>query len=314
MKYYIVEFVDEKTCELVPATWVVGKFCFWPPGPGSQTAIRNYYEPRKSWKKYPAVIKGTFNNYEDGRRKLPLAEYSSDLDMEQGLKKRKIQKPARYVEQELCEAPKPPSDFPEGQEDDIQAGGGMSEDSSDNEDSSFEMTTQEAACGLANAKEQVYRSPASGPRSHSRKILPEEEFQREVLTRLSVLRIVQQQHGELLTALTTRHTMKDTDKGPAVIVGRFDNHDELQKFDQTLTGSVREALIQQLATIGGPNPESSARRVLRTVLSDKLAAKFSWNGRKGKDAFESLNLSKCVVERVQATQFGLKIESGTVAP
>ncbi|KAH7960044.1 hypothetical protein HPB49_016636 [Dermacentor silvarum] len=76
MKYCLVEFVDEKSIELVLATWVVGKYCFWPPGPGCQTAITNCYEPKESWKKYHIIIKGTFDNYEDGRRKLPMAEYS----------------------------------------------------------------------------------------------------------------------------------------------------------------------------------------------------------------------------------------------
>ncbi|KAH7955536.1 hypothetical protein HPB52_001210 [Rhipicephalus sanguineus] len=66
-------------------------------------------------------------NYEDGRRNVPLAEYSSDFNPEQGLKKRKIQKPARYVDEELCDAPTPPSDFPGTAK---SQGGDISEDSS----------------------------------------------------------------------------------------------------------------------------------------------------------------------------------------
>ncbi|XP_070394138.1 uncharacterized protein [Dermacentor albipictus] len=45
------------------------------------------------------------------------------------------------------------------------------------------------------------------------------EFQQEVLTWLSVLRIVQQQQGEWLTALPTRRSVKETDKAPGVVVG-----------------------------------------------------------------------------------------------
>ncbi|XP_037561639.2 uncharacterized protein LOC119440843 [Dermacentor silvarum] len=127
------------------------------------------------------------------------------------------------------------------------------------------------------------------------------EFQREVLTRLSVLRIVQQQQGELLTALTTRCTVKQSDNAPQVVVGQFDSYDELKKFDQTLTGPVKEAVVQQLANIGGPSPESCTRRVLRSVLSDKLASTFSWHGRKGKNAFDCLLLSKCIVDAVKVT-------------
>ncbi|KAL1434409.1 hypothetical protein MTO96_011729 [Rhipicephalus appendiculatus] len=35
-----------------------------------------------------------------------------------------------------------------------------------------------------------------------------------------------------------------------------------------------------------------------TVLSDKLASSFSWNGRKEKNAFKGLHLSKCIVDAV----------------
>lgn len=44
--------------------------------------------------------------------------------------------------------------------------------------------------------------------------------------------------------MTTQCTVKETDKGPAVVVGQFDNYDSLKKFDKTLIGPVKEAVIQ----------------------------------------------------------------------
>ncbi|XP_054926172.1 uncharacterized protein [Dermacentor andersoni] len=68
-----------------------------------------------------------------------------------------------------------------------------------NEDWSSQMCTEEAA--------------------HVSDSTEAREFQHEVLTRLSVLGIVQQQQGEWLTALPTRCSVKETDKAPEVVVG-----------------------------------------------------------------------------------------------
>ncbi|CAN7946261.1 unnamed protein product [Ixodes pacificus] len=98
MQYCIVYFTEEKSVELVPKCWIYGDKCFWPPGRGNKTSlIKKGPEPGKDWISFNVQVKGTFKRYEDGRRKLELSQYTSDLESSEDGKKRKIQKPTRYV-------------------------------------------------------------------------------------------------------------------------------------------------------------------------------------------------------------------------
>ncbi|KAH7937019.1 hypothetical protein HPB49_007318 [Dermacentor silvarum] len=265
MKYCLVEFVDEKSIELVPATWVVGKYCFCPPGPGCQTAIKNCYEPRES-RKYHIIIKGTFDNYEDGRRNLPMAEYSWDFDMEQELKKRKIHKLSRYVDQEMCNAPKSPHNFP-GPSRSLGPGNttrhlaasslGQFQEPHEGSGSFVSRTAPSPRGGWWGESggpallEPRFPSPLSSPRPGKHHPTPRSVVTGRFISVTGLIWIVQQQQGELLTALTTRCTVKQSDNAPQVVVGQFDSYDELNKFDQTLTGPVREAVVRSCSASKG---------------------------------------------------------------
>lgn len=72
------------------------------------------------------------------------------------------------------------------------------------------------------------------------------EFQYQVLTRLTVLRMVQQQHGDLITAFTTRYSrdkLQRLQEEEPVMKGPFNSYDELKHFDAKLSGSTRERFV-----------------------------------------------------------------------
>ncbi|CAN7974708.1 unnamed protein product, partial [Ixodes persulcatus] len=58
--------------------------------------------------------------------------------------------------------------------------------------------------------------------------------------------------------------------------------------------------VQQLADAGGSGVASCTRRVMRSLFTDQLACKFSWQGRKGKFSFCKLHLAKFVVSAVRS--------------
>ncbi|CAN7974709.1 unnamed protein product, partial [Ixodes persulcatus] len=95
---------------------------------------------------------------------------------------------------------------------------------------------------LSTSKKLIQSEAQPGP-STSRKLLPPEEFQREILTRLTVLRIVQQQQGELLRALTVRQTRGELVENLQLLVSSpFDDVSSLKTFDSTIQVEIKKTL------------------------------------------------------------------------
>ncbi|KAH7957570.1 hypothetical protein HPB52_020222 [Rhipicephalus sanguineus] len=71
------------------------------------------------------------------------------------------------------------------------------------------------------------------------------EFQHEVLVKLTVLRMVKKQHGELLHGLITRLPLRsNAAKGNAPLVSSpFSEYESLKQFDNKLTGQMKDVLV-----------------------------------------------------------------------
>ncbi|XP_076842100.1 uncharacterized protein LOC143486137 isoform X2 [Brachyhypopomus gauderio] len=100
-----VSFVDTQEVEVVAALWVKDGVCLWPPykSEGVQRAIKMQEHPGDNWTPYKIKVLYTANNYNEARRKLPLAEQQTDLQSEaedESLKppKRKIKPNKRLLE------------------------------------------------------------------------------------------------------------------------------------------------------------------------------------------------------------------------
>ncbi|XP_064463675.1 uncharacterized protein LOC135374669 [Ornithodoros turicata] len=322
-KYCIVEFVEEGSVELVPSNWITGNKCSWPPGPGDKThLIKKRQPPGREWKMYKVAVKGAYDRYEDGRRKVDLAQYTSDLDSGQELKKRRIQRPTRYDDEDVrYSAPTPPLSFPRASTshsprndtpDEDDAALSTVSDTIIDDISDIQAADESVDCG--NSLRKVHSSASleidqertkqqQQPTRTNRKALPPGEFQHEVLTRLTALRMVLQQQSELLTALSMKCT-KDSvilEEG-SVFKDQFDDIAALQRFDASLTEATKGSLVRYLSSIGGVSPESCTRRILRTLMSDRVAAEFSWQGKKGKHSFCNLNVSRCIIAAVKSTR------------
>ncbi|XP_077550914.1 uncharacterized protein LOC144164277 isoform X2 [Haemaphysalis longicornis] len=340
MKYHIVEFVDEQTVEVVPDKWLTSnKKCFWPPGPGNKSAFaRKGRSPAKGWKRFNAAIKGTYTNYDDARRKLEVAQFTSDLESED-TERRKTSRPARYEsgapQTVPPPPPPPPPSFPAAGTSSATAGTSSatagtssatagtsfatasiqrltqesSEDGSStavSEQSSeivFDASAEMTDTGADRDEEEgAERRRSLSPKKLKRKLLSPEEFQYQVLTRLTLLRMVQQQHGELLMSLTERMSRRhQPSKEPAMPRSPFRDYESLKRFDTTLTGPKKEALIEELSSQGGSTAAVCARRLLKLLLADSLAMEFSWFGKKGKHSFSQLRLAPCIVSAVKSS-------------
>ncbi|KAH7940110.1 hypothetical protein HPB52_021859 [Rhipicephalus sanguineus] len=128
------------------------------------------------------------------------------------------------------------------------------------------------------------------------------KFQRQVLTQLAGLRVVQQQQGQLLGDLVTRFARRNMEaqaNSEPLVAMPFDDYGTLKQFDCTLTGTRKEVFIRELAVKGGANPAACTKRMLRYVMTDHLACQFSWQGRKGKLSFCQMQLPSCITCAVQ---------------
>uniref|UniRef100_A0A3B3DUL9 Uncharacterized protein n=1 Tax=Oryzias melastigma TaxID=30732 RepID=A0A3B3DUL9_ORYME len=80
--YYIVEFIESREVEVVPALWVNNDVCQWPDHHRStelKKSIKNKEQPGPSWDAFSVRILYTAENYQTARLKLPQAENHTDL-------------------------------------------------------------------------------------------------------------------------------------------------------------------------------------------------------------------------------------------
>ncbi|KAL1440349.1 hypothetical protein MTO96_001176 [Rhipicephalus appendiculatus] len=74
------------------------------------------------------------------------------------------------------------------------------------------------------------------------------EFQRQIWTTLAVLRVVQQQQGQLIGEVASRFAKRhmEANADEPLIAEPFDDYDALQQFDSTLVGTRKEVFVSDL--------------------------------------------------------------------
>ncbi|KAJ8356482.1 hypothetical protein SKAU_G00192760 [Synaphobranchus kaupii] len=90
--FCIVEFVDERTVEVIPSNWIVGQGCFWPPykPQAPVKAVIAQVAPLHYWKTYKYKLIKKFETYSEARQFLGRAEYSDlQSDVEGDKRKRR---------------------------------------------------------------------------------------------------------------------------------------------------------------------------------------------------------------------------------
>lgn len=115
--YAIVEFDDgkEKTVEIVPCAWLNGEKCWWPNVPPDKAArmAKKGQPPGPGSHLYDAAVKGVFGSYEQGRKKLEMAQFTSDLSGgEEMPRKRRRVRPARWVDDDSTSVESDSDGFP----------------------------------------------------------------------------------------------------------------------------------------------------------------------------------------------------------
>ncbi|XP_042150635.1 uncharacterized protein LOC115332015 [Ixodes scapularis] len=106
------------------------------------------------------------------------------------------------------------------------------------------------------------------------------EFQGQVLRLLNVIKLILQQVASTLDALTA--SSEPTAAPNPVVPQPFDTADGLSNIEADLSASDEALLVKELIQLGGRNPNTATKRMLAYLLTDKLAAEYSWEGKKEK--------------------------------
>ncbi|XP_070379305.1 uncharacterized protein [Dermacentor albipictus] len=127
------------------------------------------------------------------------------------------------------------------------------------------------------------------------------DFKQHVLRLLNIIRFTQQQHGEMLNKLCEVLPAHAVITTLPLIDKPFDSLDRLLAFSEQLDKEKVAVLVRELMQLGGKNANAATKRMLAHLLSDELASKFSWVGRKNKLNFSNLKASSAII--AAATQF-----------
>ncbi|XP_064469679.1 uncharacterized protein LOC135384408 [Ornithodoros turicata] len=151
------------------------------------------------------------------------------------------------------------------------------------------------------ASERGFEAGASLRRAHAAPghAMPEHEFQLQVLRSLNVIRLAVQQQSDLLSQLTppSRDPVGDVQQ---LVAQPFSRIEDFEQFESTLTPALEKQFVQELTLLGGATPKAAVKRILEYVMTDQVAEKYSWEGRKGKNVFRDLRLPNIMMRAVHA--------------
>ncbi|XP_064463677.1 uncharacterized protein LOC135374675 [Ornithodoros turicata] len=113
-----------------------------------------------------------------------------------------------------------------------------------------------------------------------------QEFQKQVLRLLYILRHRQQQHGDMLQELCSRNAFPEQVLlPPALIRAPFGSVAQLEEFNSQMNDTRKEQLVRELAELGGTEFGAATRTALQYIMTDFVACEYSWKGQKGKRKF-----------------------------
>nr|XP_037291289.1 uncharacterized protein LOC119187154 isoform X2 [Rhipicephalus microplus] len=315
MSFAVVHIQEFNTVTVVPCKWIRGQACAWPPTNADVAArlAKKSVDLEPHWKRYDVTFIGLYSSYEKAKGKLnDLLCQSPSNETEAPPAKRKCQRtfqktvylsdsdddcnspsvPSRSITSESCAAKKTAIVYEKSsplvkEEPSDHSREGSAVLHIEGNQSCF-SARDSSRCSIADVI-TVPCSPALASVS---------DFQRQVLHLLRIVHSKLEQQGQQLKVLLEKlgHTEQED---PLVLLKPLETEEELDIFEENLSHSRKDQLILQLGQYGGHNLPSIVRRILKQLIHDSLAAKFSWFGKKGKAPFCQLKLAGIITSAVR---------------
>ncbi|XP_064614191.1 uncharacterized protein LOC135477907 [Liolophura sinensis] len=260
--YAVVVFVETDEVELVASNWLQSQTkTFWPPYRNMSNvtkAVKDRVAADKTWPSYSIRILSACDSYEDGRRKLRMAEETSDIqtDDEVGMGKGARRRKERTL---------------------------YSDTDDDGDD--------EAVAGPVKRKHLPPALPVPPfPSLHVPAGIQLDNRQatdREILKAISAVQVsLDEVRKEVLSQRQLLNMMisKEASSGTIDVMDTFPikSMEELDGMENKIEDKeIAKSLVNQLSLIGGSNLKEATRRVMSQTISHNVALNLNWAGRKG---------------------------------
>ncbi|KAF5300737.1 hypothetical protein FQR65_LT19314 [Abscondita terminalis] len=294
----IVLFIEDKSVEAVPSHWIQGDICHWPPYTSDKLmhAIKKCELLNTCWPTHPVKIfrNASFDDYGKARLKTRLAEETSDLNSDvdhQCRRKRAKKMLSSSDESDVSETilPSPPRQKKN-----------KTQDISRNINKVLDIPNSTAL--VLNADPITLNdseNPACKTCSEKDKYLKTLSEQLHIVRGLSVdiLSELRDMKKQIQTGNTETQSVTFSMKFADTLfpITSDDQFNSLEKILENTDDM--QLLVEQLSKIGGTSCYHFVKRVLSTCLTNEMALKYSWLGRKGKKSFSKLNMAKVVICR-----------------
>ncbi|XP_064463346.1 uncharacterized protein LOC135374291 isoform X2 [Ornithodoros turicata] len=161
----------------------------------------------------------------------------------------------------------------------------------------FESSVQRSSISRSHMHEESQSERYQGVEA-----VLKEDYGKQVLRLLQIIRLTQQEHGEVLQELTRQRLNYDVSGSSPLVPFPFPSSEALEEFNSSLNEDLETQLVQELAQLGGNDVRSTTRKILEYLLTDSAASEFSWLGQKGKKKFGLLKLPQIIVRGVRANR------------
>lgn len=306
-----------------------------------QNAVREYQDPDETWPSYSVRILGVYKSYQLAVPKLKLAEVQSDLNTDddtykksRSTRKKILVSSSSDEEDDLHKEIKSFPKIPHQKQrvipaDENENPNGMDSSSApkcnvqplppfanENEDHNNGMDSSSSS----KCKVQPLPTNSSSSTISSGSITVQYptdccvcccKFDKEYKRKTeNDLREVKNQLKLVLQVLREQNRLKEPSNNCSDEMS-FENFQEnlplksmedLEAWEKKLSSKdEQKKMVHFLARIGGNDTNTVVKNIFKKLMSDAVATKFNWEGKKGKQMFSALVLSDCIKKAVAAS-------------
>ncbi|XP_011687006.1 PREDICTED: uncharacterized protein LOC105449452 [Wasmannia auropunctata] len=292
----IVIFTDEDSVEVVPSNWIVNDKCYWPSTLTSEklkAAIKHHDAVNTSWPSYPIrlIRNGTFDDYSTAEEKCKKAEYSSDVNSDRSNNKqndRSDRNKRKIIKKTF--------------------GSSFDEDNLSSSDDNNNLQTKlptpprltnDTSTFINRTKPKKRSEAINNDRIRNEKfernlLQSIEKYFKEIIRQQNILKASMWQYTDSLHELTTSvnsiltnkvaHQVEETTTSFFTMFNfPLQDEENLIRVDEYLNDEKNfNVAMNELAKIGGSSVHNFTQRAMQMLITNDLAATYSWLGRRAK--------------------------------
>lgn len=316
----MVEFTDENEVDVVPVRWLADRdtMCQWPTYRMTAKitkAVKANIAPNAEFRPLPVRVLAKTADYNDARKKLSKATYSSDLQTDaeenENIGSRKTKRPSRFE-----------SSDSENDQQEVELNGQQQTRKSPRKiqkkiappslpslptPPSLPITTKPTKTKVTSSSTISLFDKTPSSSTMEKKLM---NCLEKIMTNVEEIKVQMHLNTQLLQATMTKVDGIETRSAVGAqeidseiqldICFPLETQDDVEKLEDILQEREKsKSLVRSLSTIGGENTKTTVRRLLSHMIKNQLATKINWVGKGGKIAFSSLKLKEVLKETVR---------------